>query len=205
MDLDIKFDFILLNKQKNADIMDAKTILMYKSSYSLEINYLLNKKEKFLPNLVYSLDDLFKYAPKSDKVNYLYRGITDNDLIQPYLEQFRYLTLKNWLSGSIGECILFQSYLSTTYNPSTAYNFTMGKDEILLKFVIPPNYPMLALDSIIEGDDEYFMIHPKMNYLRDRKKFESEDEILLPRGQRFFIRSVKKVEKGIIITLDPKF
>jgi len=96
MDLDIKFDCIFLKKQKNADIIDAKTILIYKSSYSLEINYLLNKREKFLPNLVYSLDNSFEYAPKSDKVNYLYRGVTDADLIQPYFEQFRDLTLKNW-------------------------------------------------------------------------------------------------------------
>lgn len=109
----------------------------------------------------------------------------------------------------VGECILFREFLSTTFNPRIACEFASSADNeygvnIILKFRIPAEYPILAVDEAVNVLNE-FNLEQAMN--------EGEDEILLPRNAVFRVISIKKtrchrgllnkdMEDVYLITLD---
>ena len=203
--MDIKFDFPLLQEQANADLMDLKDLYLYKSDVAWYINEALNKGKPITgqrrQSLVRLLDETFPIVPVSHETNYLYRGLHNAEIIYTFqdLSQDKrkpYDTISKWLKSNIGNCVIFRSFQSTTYSPSVAASFSDG---IILKFVIPPGFPMLAIDSIIEAHDPYFT--------RENTVEESEYEILLPRDVYFYIKSVRPVhELGkdyTLVTLDP--
>ena len=87
----------------------------------------------------------------------------------------------------IGQCMIFPQFLSTTYNFKIACDFATSENvadiNIVLKLIIPPRFPLLAVDEAVN----------QLNlFTRKQQLDESEYEILLPRNTVFRVISVRR-------------
>ena len=209
--MEIKFDFELLNKQRRTKLTrDIAALNEYKNNSGF-INYFLLRgfvsprvkqenytvlgnlvNESLLTRLIYDIDQNFVNEPKSYKTNYLYRGIYMNTptILHSLPTKKNELPIIDWYINNIGNCILSRSFTSTSFDPHRIIGFSDG---LILKFIIPPNFPILCVDSILGLESD----------------FDTENEILLPRNTFFYIKSIKHNVKFagkyyIVITLDPR-
>jgi hypothetical protein len=202
--MDIKFDFDLLQRQIEANdvdgIVDVNVLLEYKGSKAWEINDALSRGTMFSKGdkrFIHELDYVIDALPRSNLSNVLYRGLSENEMTYTFTDptNAQHPTLFEWYKGNVGDCVLIRSYVSTSYSPIKALDFSDG---ILLKFVIPPNFPMLAIDALIESKYPFTPVDAIQ---------ESEDEILLPRGKFYHITSARQItlrgKKFVLFTLDP--
>jgi hypothetical protein len=205
--MEVKFDFPILQKHgDNMDEASAKFLDRYKGSFASEINYDLrympfdeiNRESQVY---IHYLDTIIREQPRSDKELYLYRGVQENKLALLYFGTDRKLSnISALFKHMVGECILFREFLSTTFNPRIACEFATGNHDepvnIVLKFKIPPGYPILALDEAVNVLNEFD---------REQAMEEGEDEILLPRNGVFRVTSIKKIKcPRVLRTKDPQ-
>lgn len=216
--MDIKFDASILPYHRELPITDAYFLGYYKGSMYEVLNHeMRHKKFADLKRqhqvYAYYLDNLIRRQERSREPMFLYRGLNNQELQSLYFDRPTAL-LSKMFKEMVGECIVFPSFLSTSYNPNIACDFATSDNvnsdinddndaPIILKFKIPPNFPLLAVDEAINQLNKFS---------RQQQIEESEYEILLPYNMVFRVVSVKKAkcsfqkrEKGkdvLLITLD---
>lgn len=216
-DLPINFDFALLKRQcndrkNNSDILDV--LSSFKCTGCYDINFAL-REQKMTEDLfdqVDQLNNIILSQKRSKTANVLYRGIYNTEFMSWLGLNKKNARLLDVYKESIGECVLFRDFLSTTYNPRIALAFcNIGcspqsyneRPGLILKFKIPPNFPMLAIDEVIDCIQYGDLPH----YDYDIPDENLEDEILLPNNLVFRIINIRKRSLNkktyYIITLDP--
>jgi hypothetical protein len=214
--MNVKFDFPLLKKQCNDEYNYEKKkrdiISKYKGIGYAELNNALRKKPSWelddeQRDFADSLNQIIIDQERSKKENILYRGISDAEFISNWLSNKKYKVgmLSNIFEEAKGECMWFREFLSTTYDPRIAITFSEFYGEsLILKFKLPPNFPMLAVDEVLSCTKG---IPPKASYDLS-EEFDNENEILLPMNMLYQIVSINKRlfhnKLYTIITLDPR-
>jgi hypothetical protein len=209
--MDTKFDFDMAERQANANLY-SPYLADFKGEAYENINLILNlgividrdskdEADRYIVDAIQTIDQIIERAPRSNQTNILYRGLYDFEIDSTFKlpSNVEYPRIFDWYESQVGNCVLLRAFSSTSYTLEKAQNFSDG---VILKFVIPPNFPMLAIDHVVHK-------HLKENKIFNCVKWE--DEVLLPRGKFFYITSHKRVtirhygrdQTFLVLTLNP--
>jgi hypothetical protein len=212
LEMETNFDFDMAQRQIKANLYTTD-LSDYKGEMYEEVNRYLNKggdvsegsegsegseESEEIRGIVLRLDELIERAPRSNRTMFLYRGIQDWELEYTFFapQERQRVSVYDWYKHNLNNCLLLRGYTSTSYTFKNASHFSDG---IILKFIIPPNFPVLAIDHIVHS-------HLKSRHLRTP---HWEEEVLLPRGIFYYVRSLKRIkisgsnQSFMVITMDP--